>query len=128
MANANRLTPLTAIRLKCMDCCLGSSHEVRLCPCTDCPHYPYRFGRKPKGQKPASTPLKAIKARCLDCGAYAPSCVRECEFKHCALYPYRMGKNPKRAGIGCDPRFTAKLASAGDVQAHDVGNRSETAA
>ncbi len=51
MADADGLTPLKAIRLKCLDCCLGSSHEVRLCPCKDCPHYPYRFGRRPKGEK-----------------------------------------------------------------------------
>ena len=42
------LTPIKAIRAKCLDCCAGSPHEVRLCPCEDCPIYPYRMGRRPK--------------------------------------------------------------------------------
>jgi len=43
-----RLTPLKAIRLKCLDCCGGSRKEVRLCPAKDCPLWPYRFGKMPK--------------------------------------------------------------------------------
>lgn len=47
------LTPLRAIRAKCMDCVCGQSLEVKLCPCdgtqsTYCPLYPYRLGRGPK--------------------------------------------------------------------------------
>ncbi len=41
------LTPMKAIRAKCLDCCCGQANEVRLCPCTDCPLYPYRFGNNP---------------------------------------------------------------------------------
>lgn len=41
------LTPMRAIRAKCIDCCCGQKNEVRLCPCTDCPLYPYRMGRRP---------------------------------------------------------------------------------
>ena len=33
-----------AIRLKCLDCCCGQAIEVKLCPCSDCPLYLYRFG------------------------------------------------------------------------------------
>ena len=32
--------PLKAIRLKCLDCSNGSSHEVRFCPVMSCPLYP----------------------------------------------------------------------------------------
>jgi len=39
--------PLKAIRQNCLDCVCGSAHEVRLCPCTNCPLYPFRFGRNP---------------------------------------------------------------------------------
>lgn len=48
-----RLTPLQAIRKKCLDCMCGSKKEVRLCPIKDCPLYPYRFGKNPyhKGGK-----------------------------------------------------------------------------
>ncbi len=40
------MTPLQAIRAKCMECSGGSPKEVRLCPCTQCPLYPFRFGRR----------------------------------------------------------------------------------
>lgn len=40
-------TPIKAIRLKCLDCCAGSSKEIRLCPIKDCSLYPYRLGKNP---------------------------------------------------------------------------------
>jgi hypothetical protein len=42
------LTPLKAIRAKCLDCCAGSAHEVRRCQISDCSLHPYRFGHNPK--------------------------------------------------------------------------------
>lgn len=41
------LTPIKAIRAKCLDCCCGSAKEVELCPIPDCSLYPYRFGKNP---------------------------------------------------------------------------------
>lgn len=41
------MTPLKAIRLKCLDCCCGQAREVRDCSCPDCSLYPYRFGKNP---------------------------------------------------------------------------------
>lgn len=41
------LTPIKAIRAKCVDCMCGQAAEVRLCPCEDCPLYPYRMGHNP---------------------------------------------------------------------------------
>ena len=49
------MTPMKAIRAKCLDCCYGSSHEVRLCTAEKCPLYPYRFCKRPKGYE-ATTP------------------------------------------------------------------------
>jgi hypothetical protein len=43
-----RITPLKAIRKKCLDCMCGSAKEVRLCPSTDCPLYPFRMGHNSK--------------------------------------------------------------------------------
>ncbi len=43
-----QLTPVKAIRAKCLDCTAGQYKEVRFCPITDCPLYPYRMGRRPK--------------------------------------------------------------------------------
>lgn len=42
------LTPIKAIRAKCVDCCAGSVVEVRLCTAEKCPLYPYRHGHRPK--------------------------------------------------------------------------------
>lgn len=41
------LTPLRAIRKKCLDCSAGSSNEVKTCEILDCPLYPYRLGKSP---------------------------------------------------------------------------------
>lgn len=41
------LTPIKAIREKCLNCVCGSAHEVKLCPCNDCSLYPFRFGKNP---------------------------------------------------------------------------------
>ena len=53
---AKRLTPIKAIRAKCLDCMCGSAHEVRLCPSSTCSLYPYRLGHNPalagKGKRP----------------------------------------------------------------------------
>ena len=42
-----RISPLKAIRLKCLDCCCGSSNEVKLCTVERCPLYPFREGHNP---------------------------------------------------------------------------------
>lgn len=47
----NILTPIKAIRAKCLDCCCDSVKEVRLCPITNCALYPYRLGHRPKKDK-----------------------------------------------------------------------------
>ena len=45
-----KLTPLKAIRAKCLDCSGRQPSEVRRCPIEDCPLFPYRLGRNPKRQ------------------------------------------------------------------------------
>lgn len=42
------VTPMKAIRAKCLDCSCGNKNEVRLCPVQKCPLYVYRFGKRPK--------------------------------------------------------------------------------
>lgn len=44
-----KLTPIKAIRLKCLDCCCNSPNEVKACKCNTCALYPYRFGKRPRG-------------------------------------------------------------------------------
>ena len=41
------LTPVKAIRAKCLDCMCGQANEVKICPIEDCSLYPYRFGTNP---------------------------------------------------------------------------------
>lgn len=42
-----KLTPMRAIRKKCLDCCAYQPREVRLCTAVNCPLYSYRLGHKP---------------------------------------------------------------------------------
>lgn len=42
-----KVTPLKAIRLKCLDCSAGSRHEVKHCVIPDCPLYAFRMGKNP---------------------------------------------------------------------------------
>lgn len=41
------LTPVKAIRAKCMDCTCDQPTEIKLCPIESCPLFPYRFGKNP---------------------------------------------------------------------------------
>lgn len=41
------MSPLKAIRAKCIDCCCGQLKEVRLCPNQDCSLWLYRSGHNP---------------------------------------------------------------------------------
>ena len=42
-----KMSPLRAIRLRCLDCCVGQAPEVRKCTAVECPSWPYRMGRNP---------------------------------------------------------------------------------
>lgn len=52
------LTPIKAIRAKCLDCCCGSRKEVASCRCDDCSLWAYRFGRRPRASDPKPEPIK----------------------------------------------------------------------
>ena len=43
-----KMTPMKAIRAKCLDCCAGQVAEIRHCELENCPLHPYRFGKRPK--------------------------------------------------------------------------------
>ena len=53
-----KITPLRAIRLKCLDCCAGQAREVRLCPAKDGPLWIYRSGHKPDSTQDSSLSQK----------------------------------------------------------------------
>ena len=54
------LSPLKAIRAKCIDCCGGSKSYIATCGIPDCPLYPYRLGKNPnrKGTRELSDEQK----------------------------------------------------------------------
>jgi len=41
------MSPIRALRLRCLDCCGGSAKEVRWCVAADCPAWPFRMGVSP---------------------------------------------------------------------------------
>jgi hypothetical protein len=45
------LTPIKAIRAKCMDCTCNQPKEIRECTVTRCALWPYRMGRRPKAEE-----------------------------------------------------------------------------
>lgn len=54
-----KLTPMKAIRKKCIDCCCGSKQEVKLCSCENCPLFPFRIGHRPLDDK-VTTDIKEM--------------------------------------------------------------------
>ena len=50
------MTPMQAIRAKCLDCMCGQANEVKQCPCSDCPLYEYRTGHNPNRAGREMTP------------------------------------------------------------------------
>lgn len=46
-----KTNPVKAIREKCLDCCCGSTLEVKECSVVKCPIHPFRMGKNPFRQK-----------------------------------------------------------------------------
>lgn len=56
-----RLTPMQAIRQKCIDCCCGNKSEVRNCTAEKCSLFVYRMGHSPyrkKNKQPIPAPAQ----------------------------------------------------------------------
>ena len=66
-----RISRSKAIRLKCLDCCMGQSAEVRKCPATKCPLWRYRMGKEIKdpseGTEQENDGLKPIRKKVENC-------------------------------------------------------------
>ena len=87
------LTPLKAIRAKCIDCSGFELKAVRECPVKDCVLYPLRMG---KGSRAI---LKKIRAFCLWCCNGQRDEIRQCPVVKCSLWVSRFGKRPKNATL-----------------------------
>lgn len=58
------ISPLKAIREKCLDCSCGSRKEVELCPISKCALFPFRFGKNPFRKRSYSEDqLEALRER-----------------------------------------------------------------
>ena len=59
-AGQKQMSPLRAIRAKCLDCSCYELGEVRLCEAIGCPLWPFRAGRHPwhglRGKTPSNSP------------------------------------------------------------------------
>jgi hypothetical protein len=91
------LTPIEAMREKCLDCTGQHPKEIFLCRLTNCRIWPYRMGRRPNIELSMEVlpPIPAIRAKCLDCSNGQPKEIRLCTAAKCHLLPYRMGRRPK---------------------------------
>ena len=60
------MTPMKAIRLKCLECSNGSSKEIKLCPMDDCPLYDFRLGKNPNIKRTYTDEQREEMAKHLD--------------------------------------------------------------
>jgi hypothetical protein len=110
------LSPMLAVRHKCLDCCCELTEEVKLCPAEGCSLWPFRFGTYPTDHQGPKTVLRPIREKCRDCmpepfkPGHAP--VKDCERKCCPIYPYRLGTNPKLKGKGGTPPVSGQFKPA----------------
>ena len=54
------LTPVKAIRAKCMECSNQQWSEVKHCPVVNCSLYPWRFGKRPKKDADGKYIIEAV--------------------------------------------------------------------
>lgn len=66
--NEKYVSPLHAIRRKCVDCCCGNKNEPALCTVVKCPLYVFRFGKNPyrKPKTISEEQKEAARMRLLD--------------------------------------------------------------
>lgn len=62
------VSPLKAIKAKCLDCCCEQINEVKLCPVVDCPLYPFRFGKNPFSKRELTEEQKEVLRQRLELG------------------------------------------------------------
>ncbi len=101
-----RLSPVEAIRRKCLECVCGDLAEIRNCTATSdkCEIFPFRMGR---GHKPdwshgheKCTRLQAIRKECIRvCMNHHPNYVPGCPSVNCDLYCFRNGHWPVGSAI-----------------------------
>lgn len=96
-----KITPLKAIRKKCLNCSGFSPQEVKDCPCFEnngniekCHLFPYRFGKKPPNYTGKRAIRKAIRKYCLWCQGGNKKLVSKCLTTDCPLYKFKFLYQP----------------------------------
>lgn len=96
-----RLTPIKAIRERCINCSGYSLKEVRECTHDECPLHQYRFARRPR-EKASATPMKAIRKHCIECCNGNKREANLCPAQSCPLQAYKTGHRPKADNSSID--------------------------
>ena len=96
----SKLTPLSAVRRRCVDC-QETTTEVKNCEFTDCPLHSFRMGT-------GRVKVKDIRDYCLWCMNGQANEVLLCPSGDCPLWPYRLGKNPAMKGRKGNPEALKK--------------------
>ncbi len=65
------MSPLKALRLRCIDCYWGCLKSVRCCTAMDCPSWPFRMGRNP-WRMHASARRKQVAAATMPASSLEP--------------------------------------------------------
>lgn len=55
------MTPMQAIKAKCLDCNCGQVKEIKLCTETNCPLHAFRLGKNPNRKAREYTPEEKAK-------------------------------------------------------------------
>ena len=80
------MTPLKAIRAKCLECCGGSWRDVKFCTAGNCPLHEYRTGRRPKSIQGPQSP------------AFDGQKTANCPEGYTGIYPRTNGAEIERRG------------------------------
>ena len=56
-AKEKAITPMKAIRQKCMGCMCGTAQEIKACSIIDCALWKFRLGKRPYSEKGKANPF-----------------------------------------------------------------------
>jgi hypothetical protein len=62
------MSPMRAIRLRCLDCCAQQPDEVRKCTAVRCPSWPFRMSKNPWRTEPTDAQREEMRQRALKRG------------------------------------------------------------
>jgi hypothetical protein len=97
------MTPLKAVRARCLDCRGYEMAEVRECDFANCPFHSLSMGRGSRSV------LKPVRAYCLWCCNDQRGEVRECPSIRCPLWQYRLGRRRQTGRVSSKNGATERV-------------------